>query len=119
MASITYTLMHNYLDRGFFWLTIFFLYVIVFVLPLTSVSIRRLHDVGFSGKWMILYFMSLSYLFYTYLVCENENWLFHGLLPQEMKPMKLFPFIVILFIQILFLVKSAKHYNKYGERPLY
>lgn len=38
-------------------LVVFMVYVIVTVLPIIAMTIRRLHDAGFSGWWLLIYFI--------------------------------------------------------------
>ena len=114
MASIVDALMLNDSDRGILCLIVMILCQIVFFLPLTSVSVRRLHDVGLNGLWNLLFFTQLLF-FYDNVI----NWL-EGFVTENLrKYTQLFCFALFYIIFIfVFRIKSSQGYNKYGNIPI-
>jgi uncharacterized membrane protein YhaH (DUF805 family) len=50
-----------------------FIYLVVTLLPSLAVSVRRLHDVGMSGWWLLLSFVPLGGLALLVIYCLDSN----------------------------------------------
>ena len=114
MASIVDALMLNDSDRGILCLFVMFLCQIVFFLPLISVSVRRLHDIGLNGLWNLLFFTQLLF-FNNKVVDWLEDCVTESL--REYTQLFCFALFYIIFI-FVFRIKSSQGYNKYGNIPI-
>lgn len=80
------------------WFSVFLLFL--FLLPSITVSIRRLHDINFSGWWFLI-------IVFPYIWTDNflNNWISR--------------FIIIhIFDIILGLIPGVLTTNKYGDPPV-
>lgn len=73
---------------------------IIFCLPLISVAVRRLHDIGLNAFWNVFYFAQ-----FTWIV---ENQYFHPFAYASILPVFIF----------LFMIKGQQRNNKYGTMPI-
>lgn len=83
------------------------LFSLAFLLPGSAVIVRRLHDIGKSGWWILLIWAFLI-MMYTFLLLQLYTWLLLILLP-------------IMVIEIIFIIwyctDSQYGENKYGPNP--
>ncbi|MDR2844856.1 MAG: DUF805 domain-containing protein [Puniceicoccales bacterium] len=87
-----------------------FLYLLVVFFPMTSVAVRRFHDMGLSGFWLIVLYASpyvLSKFFWLQLFFEDALRMFA----------LLFVGIAVINFLVLFLVDGQHGENKYGPDP--
>lgn len=95
------------LDVNFFLLFLFVrvsfvclsLLLLVGLIPFASVCVRRWHDIGLSGWWLLL------------LVITMFGWMFYVNLDPLLK---FLPFFLLYFS---FFIKGEKFKNKYGDMP--
>jgi uncharacterized membrane protein YhaH (DUF805 family) len=78
----------------FFWL--FILFSITYILQCFTVSIRRLHDINYSGWWILLGSVPIT------IPYPFNLWI---------------PHYSALFVLVLCCIKGTEGANKYGERP--
>ncbi|WP_455475074.1 DUF805 domain-containing protein [Bartonella sp. B30(2025)] len=84
-----------------------------------SMSIRRIHDIGYSGLWVIFSIVFKYIMAGIILFVLLKMFLFKVTVPQALLP---FLFLTLLFSSIAFslflLFKDGEHKdNKYGEDP--
>lgn len=77
-----------------------FAYILISLFPSISLSIRRLHDIGYSGWWFLVFLSSILIL--------NEFQYF-GLFTR---------FVCVIFSLPFIFFKGAPATNKYGEPPI-
>lgn len=80
------------------------LFVIFFTIPLIAVTVRRLHDLNFSGWWYLFFTTPISLSFST--VGKNMDKFFYVSIA------------LLIFFIILMCKKGTLGPNKYGEPPI-
>ena len=85
---------------------------LVLLLPNLGVTVRRLHDVGFSGWWLLLEIPADVFIFVSDKDVENLMNTF-----ETLWGLIIFVFIPAVFILVLTLLKSNPQPNKYGPVP--
>ena len=100
----------SYYISGFFGIDLFDYYVdVIVMIPYISLAVRRLHDVGWSGKWVILtegswyLLMVIAALFVT------------GLAQVLLETFLLLSHIVMALV--VYGRKGHQGHNQYGEQP--
>lgn len=89
---------------------IFLFYVITFI-PSLSVLVRRLHDVGMSGWWILMIFSFMTSTIFIMERSTSERWeIFAGVL-------MLFCFLLSMYVFIRLIFDSQNETNRYGESP--
>ena len=119
-AVLDNILISEYENRHLLFVIVMLVFQIVFCLPLISVTVRRLHDIGLSGKWNILHFVQYA-IFFDNMRTEyaGYGWLLDRT-QDGFKPLVYcLPFIILLVFIILFLIKGKHKYNLYGEQLIY
>jgi uncharacterized membrane protein YhaH (DUF805 family) len=86
---------------------------VIFFLPFLSVAVRRLHDIGESGKWMIGYY----FIFYLFLG-------FGGVLDRLLLPFIAFCLVILSLFSLMAFIfawsrDGEKQTNRFGESPKY
>lgn len=96
---------------------------IVFFMPITAVTVRRLHDRDVSGVWVVLpAILSVMSILSNFLVFFSQEYLY-SLLQDSMLIWILIAlfWIIALFsfgIFIMMILKGTQGSNKYGPDPL-
>ena len=100
----------SYYISGFFGIDLFNYYVdVIVMIPYISLAVRRLHDLGWSGKWVIL----TEGLWYLLMVTS-------ALLVTGLAQVLLETFLLLSHIVMALVVygrKGQQGHNKYGEQP--
>lgn len=93
---------------GFTVLAVVFIYMFGFALPLTTMQVRRLHDVGLSGWWVFLVF-ALG-LAANFAGLNNFN-----TASNEFAPLNALANLASIALLIVSVLPSQTKANKYGE----
>ena len=100
----------SYYVLGFFGIELFDLYVdVIEMIPYISLAVRRLHDVGWSGKWVILTEGS------WYLLMVLSALIVVGLAQVLLETFLLLSHIVMALV--IYGRKGQQGHNQYGEQP--
>lgn len=96
------------------------LYILIFILPYSAVLVRRLHDVNFSG-WWVLTPLFLGIIAAAGAIADyagNSNFLDTKALVYDLANLLVIPWFISLgVIFIVSFCESNKKPNKYGEVP--
>lgn len=104
-----------------------FLLNLAVMVPQITVTVRRLHDVGRSGKWLLGYFVLLGVWVLSLLsmvaalpfLSQTEATPYDSVLPIIFVVMLLITLAACLYIFILTVLDSQRGPNKYGPSPKY
>ena len=99
-ASIGEHMIESYYRREDFLGFVLISFQLIFCLPLISVSVRRLHDIGLNGAWNLIYFAQII----IYVL-------------DVFYPLFVFIAFHVVFV-VAFAIKGKNHSNKYGEVPI-
>lgn len=88
------------------------LYIFIVIIPSFAVLVRRLHDTGRSGWWILWIFILNPILLLMYLVPD-----FLGIPPRLEEPLGILLIGLYLAIFIFTLLPSDPLPNKYGPNP--
>lgn len=102
---------------------LFLALVFYLAMPMLAVFVRRLHDVGWSGKWIALYYSIICFPFaaavfhVTQFIIQGYDFLY---LAESLMPWMIYsaPFINILgaLLFVLTLLPGNSSANKYGDK---
>ena len=101
-------------------LYMYFFVVLFYLLPVISVTARRLHDINLSGWWQIIIFLpSFLGIFFQYYI---EGTLLVAYSKLVIVPAAIFLNLITIIIFILILVMKAKNFsdrniNQFGPEP--
>lgn len=106
---------------------VYFLLNLAVMVPHITVTIRRLHDVGRSGMWLLGYFVLLGVWILSLLsmvaalpfLSQTEATPYDSVLPIMFVVMLLITLAACLYIFILTVLDSQRGPNKYGPSPKY
>ena len=106
---------------------VYFLLNLAVMVPHITVTIRRLHDVGRSGMWLLGYFVLLGVWILSLLsmvaalpfLSQTEATPYDSVLPIMFVVMLLIALAACLYIFILTVLDSQRGPNKYGPSPKY
>ena len=104
---------------------VYFLLNLAIMIPQTTVTVRRLHDVGRSGKWLLGYLVLMAVWFIS-LLCmiaelatDQRNDFISTAFPAIFVVMLLIIFAYGLYLFVLTVLDSKRGPNKYGPSPKY
>lgn len=92
------------------------MFILSQVIPSWSVSVRRLHDIGKSGWWLLLWIVSLLLYQYTFYILKTQI-PYLAKIPSDIRILGVLSIIGFLSFLILMMLNSQKEKNKYGENP--
>ena len=106
---------------------VYFLLNLAVMVPHITVTIRRLHDVGRSGMWLLGYFVLLGVWILCVLVMaaslpflsQTESTPYDSVLPIMAVVTTLIFFAYSLYLFVLTVLDSKRGPNKYGPSPKY
>ena len=100
----------SYYISGFFGIDLFDYYVdVIVMIPYISLAVRRLHDVGWSGKWVMVTEGS------WYILMVFSTFLLIGIAQVLLETFLLLSHIVMALV--IYGRKGQKGHNQYGEQP--
>ncbi|QIW15012.1 hypothetical protein A4G20_00820 [Pasteurellaceae bacterium RH1A] len=99
---------------------IYILYQLVMILPSISVTVRRMHDLGWSGWWLLLLILAPFILLFGFALAGSPEELdnIHSGLPfAYLAANLLLAFVYFVFGLILLFKDGQRFANKYGPDP--
>lgn len=117
-AVLDNIVIQSYENKYGLFVIVLLIFQIIFSCPLISVSVRRLHDIGLSGKWNIVYWILFVLAFLFGLTDFNQTIFeqFDVGFSNEFRPF--LPFIVQMYF-LLFCKRGSRYSNKYGSPSSY
>lgn len=94
----------------------------VVMLPIVSLATRRLHDMGLSGWWQLLFYVPLCIIYFrAYQLTGSFNNVADAAFEDIIVQVASFAFLIFVCIMlpILAFVDGDKKSNKYGNSPKY